>query len=62
MDAGTRPDNPHVGLFKRFEDAQAQARFRADITGYRYWVRFDRANRWWYITASTRRLQRGGEV
>jgi hypothetical protein len=51
-----RGDTPHIGLFDRYKDAQDQARFRADITGYRYRVRFDRANRWWHITESTRRL------
>lgn len=56
-----RPDVPHVGLFNRYEDAQEQARFRADITGYRYRVRFDRANRWWHITGTTHRLVRAQE-
>jgi hypothetical protein len=53
-----RPDVPHVGLFNRYEDAQEQARFRADITGYRYHVRFDRANRWWHVVETTQRLAR----
>lgn len=52
-----RPDCPHVGLFNRYEDAQAQARFRADLTGCRYWVRFDRANRWWYLSEQVRRFR-----
>jgi len=52
-------DVPTAGLFRHFGDAQAQARFRADITGYRYRVRFDRANRWWCITESHHRLTRG---
>lgn len=62
MESETRPDVPHVGLFNRYHDAQEQARFRADITGYRYRVHYDRANRWWNITETTRRLRRAGEA
>lgn len=58
-----RPDVPQVGLFNRYEDAQEQARFRADITNRRYRVRFERNNRWWQITETShqlRRVQRSG--
>lgn len=51
-----RLDVPNVGLFNRYEDAQGQARFRADLTGRRYRVRFERNNRWWQITETTERL------
>ncbi len=51
-----RPDHPNVGCFNRYEDAQEQARFRADITGLRYRVHFERENRWWQIVETTRPL------
>lgn len=47
-------DVPHVGLFNRWEDALAEANFRAALTGYRNHVRFDPNNRWWQITESGR--------
>ena len=46
----TRPDNPHGGWFKQFDDAIGQANFRAAVTGYRHRVHYDAANRWWNIT------------
>lgn len=48
--AEIRPDVPHVGLFNRFEDAVAEASFRAAVSGYRQRVRFEPNNRWWQIT------------
>lgn len=41
-----------------FKDAVFEAHFRADITGYRYRVRYDRANKLWDITETTTRMQR----
>lgn len=53
-----RPDIPHVGLFNRFEDAVAEASFRAAITQWRHRVRFDAVNRWWNVTTGSSRTGR----
>jgi hypothetical protein len=49
-DNNARPDVPRVGLFNRFDDAVAEASFRASLTRRRYRVRFEPNNRWWQIT------------
>lgn len=43
-------DAPHVGLFNRFEDAVAEASFRAAVCRHRQRVRWEPNNRWWQIT------------
>lgn len=48
MNDDERPDG-HA-WFKRWHDAYHQAVFRAEVTGRRYRVRYDAANRWWNIT------------
>lgn len=40
--------------FKHWYDAYHQATFRADVTGHRYRVHYDRENRWWNITELTK--------
>lgn len=50
-----RPDG-HAS-FSRWSDAYNQAAFRADLTGRRYRVHYDPANRWWNITELTTRHQ-----
>lgn len=39
--------------FKHWYDAYHQATLRADVTGHRYRVHYDRENRWWNITELT---------
>lgn len=46
----SRDDVPRQGMFNRWADAYDEALFRADLTGRRYRVRFEPANRWWQIT------------
>ena len=43
----------HPSWFREWWDAYHEALFRAWVTGYRYRVRFDPANRWWNLTEST---------
>lgn len=45
-----RTDHPRSGSFNRWEDAYAEALFRADLVGRRYRVRFEPNNGWWQIT------------
>jgi len=53
MSDDDRPDGRT--WFKRWHDAYHQAALFADITGRRYRVWFDPANRWWNITELTKR-------
>lgn len=51
MSAESKDDRPDGrDWFKNWYDAYHQARFRSALTGRRYRVSYDRANRWWNIT------------
>lgn len=53
--SSTREDKPRIGLFNKWPDAYYEALFRADITGYRYRVRYEPNNKWWCITEQVKR-------
>jgi hypothetical protein len=44
------------GWFTAFTDAVFEAHFRAAITGYRYRVTYDKANRLWDLRETTERI------
>lgn len=48
--------NARAGVFDRFEEAIAEASFRAAVTRRRYLCRFEPNNRQWQITETHRRM------